>query len=86
VPAGIRDKNILTPSGKKLIYSLASKIIKMRLDFDVITRSVEGSLSQQLDLINIKSESYEKSIPIILQWLADHNDSADITDSIAYLV
>lgn len=86
VPAGIRDKNILTPSGKKLIYSLTSKIMKMRLDFDVITRSAEGNLSQQLDLINIKSESYEKSIPIILQWLADHRDSADIVDSITYLV
>lgn len=87
ITAGIRNKNILTPSGKQLLLGLCTKILKMRLKFDVITRSADGeSLSKQLDKIDIKQESFEKSIPIILKWISDHKDGEDLDDSIKYLV
>lgn len=87
VTSGIRNKNSLSLTGKKLLSDLASKIMKMRLGFDVITRQQDGdSLLKQLDKIDIKQESFEKSIPIIMKWISDHKDGEDLDDSITYLV
>lgn len=86
ISSGFVKNGALTEAGIKNI-SKKLKIINSKIKINIKTKKNDGAdLLLQLKSAKIKSDNFEKSIPVILEWISNHNDIEDLIDSLKYLI
>jgi len=74
----------ITKDGQTMLNEYMTTI-SQRFD-NLYYRSNEGPIFDQIRTATIKSDNYDKSLPVILDWICQHTNQADLEDSIKALV
>ena len=74
----------LTTGGVTLLKAQAREV-KQTLGKLAFYRKTDGSITQQIENAKIKSDNFQKSIPVILDWISKHKNDDDFIDSVIFL-